>query len=135
MYINWVNTVQYLQVIIIQIVTESSQIVFVYSVSGYLGICFSYLGEFQPKIYREKVLSWLEMFWTVGIIMLPRKYNIKIILNDILITIGNLEAASSYRRWPSVHLPLFDLKSSPMGSVISDQPILYFTSAKSYLFL
>ncbi|KAL5245387.1 hypothetical protein ACI65C_012797 [Semiaphis heraclei] len=42
-----------------------------FGLSGYLGICFSYLGEFQPKIYREKVLSWLEMFWTVGIILLP----------------------------------------------------------------
>lgn len=45
-----------------------------FRLSGYLGICFSYLGEFQPKIYREKVLSWLEMFWTVGIILLPCKF-------------------------------------------------------------
>ncbi|XP_050422928.1 synaptic vesicle glycoprotein 2B-like [Adelges cooleyi] len=42
-----------------------------FGVSGYLGILFSYLGEFQPKIYREKVLSWLEMFWTLGAVALP----------------------------------------------------------------
>lgn len=61
--------------------------IFFFRLSGYLGICFSYLGEFQPKIYREKVLSWLEMFWTVGVILLPRMYYIIIIkehLDDIL---------------------------------------------------
>ncbi|XP_050542198.1 synaptic vesicle glycoprotein 2C-like [Daktulosphaira vitifoliae] len=42
-----------------------------FGVAGYLGILFSYLGEFQPKIYREKVLSWLETFWTLGAIALP----------------------------------------------------------------
>lgn len=36
-----------------------------------MGICFPYLGEFQPTKYREKVLCWMEMFWTVGIILLP----------------------------------------------------------------
>lgn len=36
-----------------------------------MGICFPYLGEFQPTRYREKILSWMEMFWTLGIILLP----------------------------------------------------------------
>lgn len=36
-----------------------------------MGICFPYLGEFQPTKYREKILCWMEMFWTVGIIALP----------------------------------------------------------------
>lgn len=36
-----------------------------------MGICFPYLGEFQPTQYREKILSWMEMFWTLGIILLP----------------------------------------------------------------
>lgn len=42
-----------------------------FAVTGTLGICFPYLGEFQPTAYREKVLCWLEVFWTGGIIMLP----------------------------------------------------------------
>jgi VNT family MFS transporter (synaptic vesicle glycoprotein 2) len=36
-----------------------------------MGICFPYLGEFQPTKYREKILSWMELFWTIGIICLP----------------------------------------------------------------
>jgi MFS transporter, VNT family, synaptic vesicle glycoprotein 2 len=36
-----------------------------------MGICFPYLGEFQPTKYREKILCWMEMFWTMGIILLP----------------------------------------------------------------
>lgn len=36
-----------------------------------MGICFPYLGEFQPTKYREKILCWMEIFWTVGIILLP----------------------------------------------------------------
>lgn len=39
-----------------------------------MGICFPYLGEFQPTKYREKILCWMEMFWTVGVIVLPRMY-------------------------------------------------------------
>lgn len=36
-----------------------------------MGICFPYLGEFQPTKYREKILCWMELFWTCGIIALP----------------------------------------------------------------
>lgn len=36
-----------------------------------MGICFPYLGEFQCTKYREKVLGWMELFWTGGIILLP----------------------------------------------------------------
>ncbi|XP_055324513.1 synaptic vesicle glycoprotein 2C-like [Sitodiplosis mosellana] len=42
-----------------------------FGVAGAMGICFPYLGEFQPTKYREKILCWMEMFWTVGIIALP----------------------------------------------------------------
>lgn len=42
-----------------------------FAITGAMGICFPYLGEFQPTKYREKVLCWMEMFWTVGIILLP----------------------------------------------------------------
>lgn len=42
-----------------------------FAITGAMGICFPYLGEFQPTKYREKVLCWMEMFWTVGIICLP----------------------------------------------------------------
>lgn len=43
------------------------------SITGAMGICFPYLGEFQPTKHREKILCWMELFWTVGIILLPRK--------------------------------------------------------------
>lgn len=36
-----------------------------------MGICFAYLGEFHDTRYRETVLSWMELFWTVGLIILP----------------------------------------------------------------
>lgn len=36
-----------------------------------MGICFPYLGEFQPTAYREKILCWMELFWTLGIVVLP----------------------------------------------------------------
>lgn len=41
-----------------------------------MGICFPYLGEFQPTKYREKILCWMEMFWTFGIIILPGNFKI-----------------------------------------------------------
>lgn len=36
-----------------------------------MGICFPYLGEFQPGKYRETILCWMELFWTLGVIVLP----------------------------------------------------------------
>lgn len=42
-----------------------------FGITGSMGICFPYLGEFQPTKYREKILSWMELFWTAGIILLP----------------------------------------------------------------
>lgn len=42
-----------------------------FGITGAMGICFPYLGEFQPTKYREKILCWMEMFWTLGIILLP----------------------------------------------------------------
>lgn len=36
-----------------------------------MAICFPYLGEFQSTKYREKILCWMEVFWTIGIILLP----------------------------------------------------------------
>lgn len=48
------------------------------SVTGAMGICFPYLGEFQPTKYRERCLCWMEMFWTVGVIVLPREYCVQI---------------------------------------------------------
>lgn len=42
-----------------------------FGVAGAMGICFPYLGEFQPTKYREKILCWMELFWTFGIIALP----------------------------------------------------------------
>lgn len=54
-----------------------------------MGICFPYLGEFQPTRYREKILSWMELFWTLGIILLPLiawiiiPYNINIHIQSI----------------------------------------------------
>lgn len=42
-----------------------------FGIAGAMGICFPYLGEFQCTKYREKVLGWMELFWTGGIILLP----------------------------------------------------------------
>uniref|UniRef100_A0A1B6CG08 Major facilitator superfamily (MFS) profile domain-containing protein n=1 Tax=Clastoptera arizonana TaxID=38151 RepID=A0A1B6CG08_9HEMI len=42
-----------------------------FGITGAMSICFPYLGEFQPTKYREKVLSWMELFWTAGVIALP----------------------------------------------------------------
>lgn len=42
-----------------------------FAITGAMGICFPYLGEFQPTKHREKILCWMEMFWTAGIILLP----------------------------------------------------------------
>lgn len=42
-----------------------------FSITGAMGICFPYLGEFQPGKYRETILCWMELFWTLGVIVLP----------------------------------------------------------------
>ncbi|KAK3907449.1 Synaptic vesicle glycoprotein 2B [Frankliniella fusca] len=42
-----------------------------FAITGAMGIVFPYLGEFQPTRYREKILCWMELFWTCGIILLP----------------------------------------------------------------
>ncbi|CAO1409152.1 unnamed protein product [Diamesa hyperborea] len=42
-----------------------------FCITGAMGICFPYLGEFQPTKHREKILCWMEIFWTLGIILLP----------------------------------------------------------------
>lgn len=42
-----------------------------FAITGAMGIVFPYLGEFQPTKYREKILCWMELFWTCGIILLP----------------------------------------------------------------
>ncbi|XP_025423753.1 synaptic vesicle glycoprotein 2C-like isoform X2 [Sipha flava] len=41
-----------------------------FGVSG-ATVLYSYLGEFVNTKYREKFLCWMEMFWTIGIIILP----------------------------------------------------------------
>jgi MFS transporter, VNT family, synaptic vesicle glycoprotein 2 len=48
-----------------------NSIYFCFSITGAMGICFPYLGEFQPTKYREKILCWMEIFWTLGVIALP----------------------------------------------------------------
>lgn len=45
--------------------------IFFSRITGAMGICFPYLGEFQPTKYRERILCWMEIFWTLGIIALP----------------------------------------------------------------
>ncbi|VEN35502.1 unnamed protein product [Callosobruchus maculatus] len=42
-----------------------------FAITGAMGICFPYLGEFQPTKYREVILCWMELFWTLGVIILP----------------------------------------------------------------
>jgi len=55
-----------------------------YRVSGSTTL-FSYLVEFLNIKYREKFLSWMEMFWTSGIILLPCK-NLLFVIYVILIS-------------------------------------------------
>ncbi|KAF3423389.1 hypothetical protein E2986_13528 [Frieseomelitta varia] len=38
--------------------------------NGQSAVVFLYLGEFQPTKYRDKMLSWMEMAWVVGMIIL-----------------------------------------------------------------
>ncbi|XP_066591568.1 synaptic vesicle glycoprotein 2B-like [Prorops nasuta] len=42
-----------------------------FALSGQSGLLFTYLGEFQPTKYRDRLLCWLEMAWTIGLILLP----------------------------------------------------------------
>lgn len=42
--------------------------------NGQSAVIFLYLGEFQPTKYRDKMLSWMEMAWVVGMIILAGKY-------------------------------------------------------------
>ncbi|XP_043283171.1 synaptic vesicle glycoprotein 2B-like [Venturia canescens] len=40
-------------------------------INGQSAIGFIYLGEFQSNLHREKILSWMEMAWTIGLIVVP----------------------------------------------------------------
>ena len=40
------------------------------AMNGQSAVVFMYLGEFQPTEYRDKMLSWMEMAWVVGMIIL-----------------------------------------------------------------
>ncbi|XP_076178065.1 synaptic vesicle glycoprotein 2B isoform X2 [Ptiloglossa arizonensis] len=40
------------------------------AMNGQSAVIFLYLGEFQPTKYRDKMLSWMEMAWVVGMIIL-----------------------------------------------------------------
>ncbi|XP_059056738.1 synaptic vesicle glycoprotein 2C-like isoform X2 [Achroia grisella] len=42
-----------------------------FCIAGAMGLVFPYLGEFQATKYREKILCWMEIFWTLGVIILP----------------------------------------------------------------
>ncbi|XP_035740991.1 synaptic vesicle glycoprotein 2C-like isoform X1 [Vespa mandarinia] len=42
-----------------------------FSLSGQSGTLFVYLGECQPTKYKETLLSWLEMAWTLGLMVAP----------------------------------------------------------------
>lgn len=57
--------------------TEFNNAIFLFSITGAMGICFPYLGEFQPNKYRETILCWMELFWTLGVIILPGMYPYK----------------------------------------------------------
>ncbi|XP_076624393.1 synaptic vesicle glycoprotein 2C isoform X2 [Colletes latitarsis] len=40
------------------------------AMNGQSAVVFLYLGEFQPTKYRDKMLSWMEMAWVLGMIIL-----------------------------------------------------------------
>ncbi|XP_014244360.1 synaptic vesicle glycoprotein 2C-like isoform X2 [Cimex lectularius] len=39
--------------------------------AGILSVCLAYLAEFQPIKLKEKAVSWMEFWWSVGIILSP----------------------------------------------------------------
>lgn len=72
-----------------------------------MSICFAYLGEFHSVKHRETVLSWMELFWSVGLIILPGKWILKWIVREI-ISIENFSGVA----WliiPNMMGPLQDL--------------------------
>lgn len=53
--------------------------------NGQSAVVFMYLGEFQPTEYRDKMLSWMEMAWVVGMIILAGKlehYNLNFCIHS-----------------------------------------------------
>ncbi|XP_003703576.1 synaptic vesicle glycoprotein 2B isoform X1 [Megachile rotundata] len=40
------------------------------AMNGQSAVVFLYLGEFQPTKYRDRMLSWMEMAWVMGMIIL-----------------------------------------------------------------
>lgn len=52
---------------------EDKLVIMICRVSS-VSVLFSYLVEFLNTKYREKFLTWMEMFWTNGLILLPCKY-------------------------------------------------------------
>ncbi|XP_063988372.1 synaptic vesicle glycoprotein 2B-like isoform X2 [Diachasmimorpha longicaudata] len=42
-----------------------------FSISGHSTVVFTYLGEFQSGKTRERMLCWMEMAWSLGLIALP----------------------------------------------------------------
>lgn len=47
-----------------------------FRIIGATSLVFSYLGEFLSIKYRDEVLCKLEIFWTVGMILLPSKWHL-----------------------------------------------------------
>ncbi|XP_043479333.1 synaptic vesicle glycoprotein 2B-like isoform X1 [Leptopilina heterotoma] len=41
------------------------------AVAGQVALLFTYIGEFQPKKFRKRILSWMEAAWIVGLLILP----------------------------------------------------------------
>lgn len=74
MFFRFLNGFGYVVYSIYHVISVITIIIFLFelfSITGAMGICFPYLGEFQPTKYREKILCWMELFWTFGIIVLP----------------------------------------------------------------
>ncbi|XP_033214711.1 synaptic vesicle glycoprotein 2B-like isoform X2 [Belonocnema kinseyi] len=41
------------------------------AVAGQVALLFTYIGEFQPKKFRKRILSWMEAAWILGLLILP----------------------------------------------------------------
>lgn len=84
-----------------------------------MGIVFPYLGEFQPTKYREKILCWMETFWTIGIIALPLiawliiPLDFKIVGNKFLFSSWNLFVAICAIPSLAIGIWLFFFPESP----------------------
>lgn len=60
---------------------------------------FTYLGEFLPKTRKDVVLGKLEIFWNIGMILLPGKnICIRVFYLDLVLTSSDIEIINTLNK-------------------------------------